>query len=122
MITKDNYSEEHIRQLQIESKRDPGLIERSLFAFGLLEALAISTLIDKFSDFSCVYDTYYAVSETEIIYRDKKITPADALLNTIRAAMCIGSRGKVMSDDFPFYLKGTRDVIQHIYASGFNME
>lgn len=40
MISKENYSPEHIRQLQLESKRDPGLIERSLFAFGLLEALA----------------------------------------------------------------------------------
>ena len=39
MITKDNFSEEHIRQIQNENKRDPLLIERTLFAFGLLEAL-----------------------------------------------------------------------------------
>lgn len=40
MITRDNYSEEHIRDIQITSKGDPGLIERTLYAFGLLEALA----------------------------------------------------------------------------------
>ncbi len=40
MITKENYSEEHIRQIQNDSHRDPLLIERTLFAFGLLEALA----------------------------------------------------------------------------------
>lgn len=40
MIIKENYSEEHIRVLQKISKRDPGLIERTLYAFGLLEALA----------------------------------------------------------------------------------
>lgn len=39
MITKENYSEPHIRRLQASSKGDPGLIERTLYALGLLEAL-----------------------------------------------------------------------------------
>lgn len=39
MIIKENFSEEHIRQIQNENRRDPLLIERTLFAFGLLEAL-----------------------------------------------------------------------------------
>ena len=39
MITKENYSEEHIRELQNQNNRDPILIERALFALGLLEAL-----------------------------------------------------------------------------------
>lgn len=39
MIIKENYSEDHIRQIQKENNRDPLLIERTLFAFGLLEAL-----------------------------------------------------------------------------------
>lgn len=39
MLTRENFNEKHIRQLQTESRRDPGLIERTLFAFGLLEAL-----------------------------------------------------------------------------------
>lgn len=39
MISRENYSESHIRQLQAASKGDPGLIERTLYAFGLLEAL-----------------------------------------------------------------------------------
>lgn len=40
MITPDNYGEEHIRELQQISRRDPQLIERALYALGLLEALA----------------------------------------------------------------------------------
>lgn len=40
MIIRENYSEEHIRELQASSKRDPALIERALYAFGLLEALS----------------------------------------------------------------------------------
>ena len=39
MITKENYTESHIRELQAASRSDPGLIERTLYAFGLLEAL-----------------------------------------------------------------------------------
>lgn len=39
MIAKENFTEEHIRQLQKESKRDPILLERTVYAFGLLEAI-----------------------------------------------------------------------------------
>ncbi len=35
----ENFSESYIRSLQTGSKRDPGLIERTIFAFGLLDAL-----------------------------------------------------------------------------------
>ena len=41
MIIKENYEEQHIRDLQLARKGDPGLIERTLYAFGLLEALAL---------------------------------------------------------------------------------
>ena len=33
MITRENYSKDHIRELQNASHRDPILIERTLFAF-----------------------------------------------------------------------------------------
>ena len=39
MLTKDNFTEEHIRELQKQSKCDPSILERTIFAFGLLEAL-----------------------------------------------------------------------------------
>ncbi len=40
MLRQENFSEEHIRQLQRTSRRDPVLLERAVYAFGLLEALA----------------------------------------------------------------------------------
>ena len=40
MLSKENFYEEHIRDLQRNSKRDPVLLERTVYAFGLLEALA----------------------------------------------------------------------------------
>lgn len=40
MIQPNSFAEDHIRQLQRISKRDPILLERAVYAFGLLEALA----------------------------------------------------------------------------------
>ncbi len=40
MLLQENFAEEHIRELQRTSHRDPVLLERAVYAFGLLEALA----------------------------------------------------------------------------------
>ena len=39
MLLQENFAEEHIRELQKSSHRDPVLLERAVYAFGLLEAL-----------------------------------------------------------------------------------
>lgn len=39
MILEENFSLEHINELKKISGNDPALIERVLFAFGLLESL-----------------------------------------------------------------------------------
>ena len=39
MLTKENFNESDIRMLQKQSKKDPALLERAVFAFGLLEAI-----------------------------------------------------------------------------------
>lgn len=39
MLTRENFTEKHIRELQSNSRRDPILIERTVYAFGLLEAI-----------------------------------------------------------------------------------
>lgn len=40
MLKQENFRKEHIRELQNKSRRDPALLERAVYAFGLLEALA----------------------------------------------------------------------------------
>lgn len=40
MINQFSFTPEYIGSIQLKSKRDPGLIERVIFAFGLLEAVA----------------------------------------------------------------------------------
>lgn len=54
MIIKENYGEEHIRQLQIHSRKDPQLIERALYALGLLEALEQTGMDFIFKGGSCL--------------------------------------------------------------------
>ena len=44
MINTETFTEEHIRNIQKSTKRDPALIERTIFALGLLEALVRSEL------------------------------------------------------------------------------
>jgi len=80
------------------------------------------TLIDEFSDFGCVLNTYNRISETEIAYREIDCTPKKALMDTLNAALCIATRGKVQEDDFLNYLEGSNRVTNHIFAKGFSME
>lgn len=54
MIIKETYEKEHICQLQNKSHKDPLLIERALYAMGLLEALAQTGLNFIFKGGSCL--------------------------------------------------------------------
>ena len=39
MLSKNNFSKEHIEELRISSGNDPTILERTIYAFGLLEAI-----------------------------------------------------------------------------------
>lgn len=54
MITRDNYGMDHIQELRKKYKKDPNLLERVLYAFGLLEALAQVKLPFIFKGGSCL--------------------------------------------------------------------
>ncbi len=82
----------------------------------------VSTLIDEFYDFEDVRRTYFDVANVEIGYRGIECTPEQALEDTIKAAICIGSRGKSNPEDYIPYLKGSREIVNHIYEQGFSME
>ena len=82
----------------------------------------VSTLIDESTEFDCVLKTYRKISKSESAYREIECTPQKALMDTISAALCIGSRGKVLAEDFPNYLDGADRVKNHIFAKGFSME
>lgn len=54
MIRRESFMEEHIRELQRTSKRDPVLLERVVYAFGLLEALARVGMPFRFKGGTCL--------------------------------------------------------------------
>ncbi len=39
MLRRENYTAEHILRLRNETGADPSILERTIFAFGLLEAI-----------------------------------------------------------------------------------
>ena len=54
MLTRENYSREHILELQKDSGNDPTLLERVLYAFGLLEAISRVNLPFIFKGGTCL--------------------------------------------------------------------
>jgi len=54
MLDKRNYELEYMRELQEKYKKDPALLERVLYAFGLLEALKVSGLPFVFKGGTCL--------------------------------------------------------------------
>ena len=65
MIAKENFTEEHIRQLQKQSKRDPILLERTVYVFGLLEAITRVGLPFVFKGGTCLMWTYVNTLDTK---------------------------------------------------------
>ncbi|MDO5435603.1 MAG: nucleotidyl transferase AbiEii/AbiGii toxin family protein [Clostridia bacterium] len=54
MLSKENFADAHIRELQARSHRDPVLLERAVYAFGLLEALSTVGLPFIFKGGTCL--------------------------------------------------------------------
>ena len=82
----------------------------------------VCSLLDVFSDYNMVSATYNRVAPIEIAYRNADITPRDALEDTFWAAACIASRGKIREDDYPFYIRGIRDLRNHVFVENYTAE
>jgi len=82
----------------------------------------ICSLLDVFSDQSIVSKTYETIAPIEIAYRGIDITPKDALEDTLWAAACIASRGKINEEDYPFYIRGIRDIRNHVFIENYTAE
>jgi hypothetical protein len=82
----------------------------------------VSSLLDEFEDFEDVRKTYFNVVASEIGYRGIEATAEDCLKDTYEAALCIASRGKLFSEDYPTYVKAIQDLRGHIYAENYSPE
>ena len=54
MLRQENFAGEHIRELQKNSRRDPVLLERAVYTFGLLEAMARAGMPFIFKGGTCL--------------------------------------------------------------------
>jgi len=54
MLSRENFTKEHISRLQKSSKRDPALLERAVYAFGLLEAISLVGMPFVFKGGTCL--------------------------------------------------------------------
>jgi hypothetical protein len=82
----------------------------------------VSILLDEFENFEDVRKTYFNVVASEIGYRGLEITADDCLKDTYEAALCIASRGKLFSNNYPTYVKAMHDLRGHIYEENFSSE
>ena len=82
----------------------------------------VCSLLEVFDDFEDLCKTFQMVSLSEISYRGKDISPEDCLMDSIRAAVCIGSRGATDEDEYPFFVRGSRDLRTHIFSENFSPE
>lgn len=82
----------------------------------------VSILLDEFDDFEETRCTYSKVIESEIAYRDIKVTQEDCLRDTLEASICIASRGKVNPEEYPMYVQAIRDLRGHVYSENYSPE
>ncbi len=82
----------------------------------------ICSLLEVFSDFETVSDTYRKIAGAEIEYRGNGISIRDAMTDTYYAALCLASRGRINQEDYPHYVRGIRDLRTHIYAGNYSPE
>jgi len=82
----------------------------------------VCSLLDVFSDFGLVSKTYETIAPIEIAYRGIDITHRDSLEDALWVAACIASRGKIREEDYPLYVRGIRDIRNHVYVGNYTPE
>ena len=82
----------------------------------------VSSLLDVFSDFNAVQETYRRIVRDEIAYRGIAKTEEDCLQDTFDAALCIACRGTYNPDEFKLYVNAVRSLRSHIFAENYSIE
>jgi hypothetical protein len=75
----------------------------------------IAILIDAHD----AYTSYIATVTAERAYRGLPNFPEKVSQDTIDVAACIASRWRYLSNDYPRYLKGIREIVNNIYGKQF---
>jgi len=73
------------------------------------------TLFQHMTDFDKVKQTYHAVVEKELAYRDLQLQPAEVLSDTVQSCLCLMGRGSIRKDEYPFYIAGIDRLRGHLW-------
>ena len=82
----------------------------------------IAALADYIDNFAEIKASYINIVKNEIKYRGLAITPEVVLLDSLRTAFCIASRGVYHPDDYLLLKRGISSIRNHIYSENFNGE
>ncbi len=82
----------------------------------------VSTLLDTFTDFWQVKNTYEQIVQAEIDYRGIDKNSENCLKDTFETALCIASRGKTEKEEYSSFVKGIRELRGHIYTENYTPE
>lgn len=82
----------------------------------------VSTLLNVFTDFKKIRPTYEKISKSEVAYRGIDCTSTECLWDTFNTAMCIAGRGKVNDEEYSLYVRGIRELRDHIYFENYTPE
>ena len=81
-----------------------------------------ATLSAYVTDFDLFSRTYTAAVMDETAFRGKSWSKEDVLWDTVRACICIISRGSLDKDDYTEYLRGIKSLRNHILLRGYNTD
>lgn len=81
----------------------------------------VSLLFDVAKNYEEVQNTYHAIAEQEIKYRNLNITPNECLMDSFNSALSLLSFGKFYKDDYQQLLEGINRIKTHIVGNKLSM-
>ncbi len=82
----------------------------------------VASLIDEFTDFNNVCNTYQKICKAEIAYRGMDVSTKDCLVDTFMAAACVAGKAKINPEDYSVYVKAIRALHDHIFIENYSAE
>ena len=82
----------------------------------------IAALIEECDNFQDIYESYMRTVESEIAYRGNGSSAEEALLDAIRTASCIISRGNNQPEEYRKLMGGIKSIRTHIYRENYSGE
>lgn len=131
MLSQVNYTSEHIAAIREQTKADPSIIERTVFAFGLLEAITRVGLPFIFKGGTSLLvmldDPRRLSTDIDIIVEpgtniDEYIEQAGRIFPFVRCCICILGRGSIREEEYKLFSDGIGAIQNHIFKGRINGE